>query len=680
MLSFLASPLLVLAIGPSVAYAACPYAQQMGLDLNARDIPHPHPPSLAAHQSHRRGLGKDGVMLMNRIAPGTSKLYISDIDGSNERPLLSDPVFEYHASFSPDGQWVLFTSERNGDGNSDIWRVRTNGSDLQPLVTTPAVEDSVVLSPNGRHAAYVSTEGMIANIWVLDLVTGNRWNLTDTPAIAATTNKTVPHGYFKPAWSPDGQWIAFSSDRNTKWAGHGWETFMGLSGWEHTQELSIFAIRPDGTGFRKVIGKEGYALGSPSWSADGKRIVYYEMTRETTWDAHSSFDVNSANSSIVSVDFATGTDRIVEVNTSGVKIFPQYLGNTSSIGYLLKGTTKEGIYTGTTYYNTTARSPAWSPDGKRVVYEKVSWDIRPQNKLLYSWDTNWTYRFTDVFPTVNTAGRLAITQKQLGDSAVISLNATGTDNETVFDPVARGILSLSSVEQGTSGAFQSSWSSDGNWLTYGVGYWFAGRASNGGWIVRSKADGSEAMNLTTSAIPLSAGGNNTLNTGFPSFSPDGTKIVFRVWGADAEDGDTSQLDLRIIHLDQVTANGTYPITVLTNWWDTLPSFSPDGTKIVFTRRVSGSNYEVCTIAPDGSDLQVLTSSGANDAHAVWSHDGRIMYSTGEYGFQSECALYDNTFQPYGQINIMDADGGNKRALTNSLWEDSMPAYVPGEFL
>ncbi|OOO06266.1 WD40-like beta Propeller containing protein [Aspergillus oryzae] len=418
------------------------------------------------------------------------------------------------------------------------------------------------------------------------------------------------------------------SDRNTKWAGHGWETFMGLSSWEHTQELSIFAIRPDGTGFRKVIGKEGYALGSPSWSADGKCIVYYEMTRETTWDAHSSFDVNSANSSIVSVDFATGTDRVVEVNTSGVKIYPQYLGNTSSIGYLLKGTT---------YYNTTARSPA-------------------------CWDANWTYRFTDVFPTINTAGRLAITQKQLGDSAVISLNATGTDNETVFDPVARGILSLSSVEQGTSGAFQSSWSSDGNWLTYGVGYWFAGRASNGGWIVCSKADGSEAMNLTTSAIPLSAGGNNTLNTGFPSFLPDGTKIVFRVWGADAEDGDTSQLGLRILHLDQVTANGTYPVTVLTNWWDTLPSFSPDGTKIVFTRRVSGSNYEVCTIAPDGSDLQV------------------IMYSTGEYGFQSECALYDNTFQPYGQINIMDADGGNKRALTNSLWEDSMPAYVPGEFL
>jgi hypothetical protein len=53
-----------------------------------------------------------------------------------------------------------------------------------------------------------------------------------------------------------------------------------------------------------------------------------------------------------------------------------------------------------------------------------------------------------------------------------------------------------------------------------------------------------------------------------------------------------------------------------------------------------------------------------------------MYSTGMYGFRYECALYDNTFQPYGQIMIMDADGKNKRMLTDSMWEDSMPLFMP----
>jgi hypothetical protein len=38
------------------------------------------------------------------------------------------------------------------------------------------------------------------------------------------------------------------------------------------------------------------------------------------------------------------------------------------------------------------------------------------------------------------------------------------------------------------------------------------------------------------------------------------------------------------------------------------------------------------------------------------------------------ALCDNTFQPYGQIWFMNADGSGKRIATDSLWEDSMPLY------
>lgn len=51
-----------------------------------------------------------------------------------------------------------------------------------------------------------------------------------------------------------------------------------------------------------------------------------------------------------------------------------------------------------------------------------------------------------------------------------------------------------------------------------------------------------------------------------------------------------------------------------------------------------------------------------------------------FGFQTEAATYDNTFRPYGRIMVMNADGSNKTFLTNSLWEDSMPRYVPNAFL
>ncbi|CZR64604.1 uncharacterized protein PAC_14502 [Phialocephala subalpina] len=626
--------------------ARCPY-ENMGSSFLTMSNPH----TFSARQSSS---GNKGVFLMNRIGPSTSTLYVANVDGTNERQLLNGSTYDYHAQFSPDGQWITFTSERNGDGNSDLYRVRTDGTGLEKILATSSFEDELVLSPNGTQAAYVSTaNGYKNNIWVMDLTTGISTNLTNTNTVKGVS--WSPDGYFKPSWSPDGQWLAFASDRNTNWTGHGNGT-----GWEHTQELSVYVIKPDGTGFRQLATKAGYSLGSPKWSPDGSRVVYYEISREFTWNAHRPEDINITTSQIVSVDFATGLDRIEETTGDTLALYPQYVNN-NTIGYFVKGPVgSEGLYYTsnlTTVSGADFRSPAWSPDGNTIIYEKTGWTIRPMEKQLYSWDADWDYRFTDVFPELSLQGRLAITQKQLGNSSIVTMNPNDTDLKDVFDVFSTDQVDPALVVQGLAGAFQPSYSPDGQWISFGLGSWFQERAVYTAYIYRVTANGSHYEQLT----------NGSINSGFPSYSHDGNSLVYRVWSDDV-------VGLRLMNLTDKT------VTVLTDQPDNLPHFSPNGSRILFTRKMNATNFDVCTMNPDGTDLQVLTSSGANDAHAVWTADGRIMWSSGMYGFRAEAATYDDTFQPYGQIFIMNADGSEKQILTDSMWEDSMPLYLPNDVL
>ena len=589
---------------------------------------------------------KKGVMLMNRIGPSGSDLYIANADGTGERKLLQHPGFDYHATFSADGKSVLFTSERNGLGQSDIFRARVDGSDVQPLVSSPAVEDAGVLSPDGTRVAFVSTrEGYRANIWVLDLKSGGRLrNLTGAANVQG--DPSGPDGYFRPAWSPDGQWLAFSSDRLTDWRGHD-----NGHGWEHTQELGIYILRADGQGFRRIASKPGYCLGSPRWSPDGKRVVYYEISTEQTWGARRPELVASVESQIYSVDLTSG-ERLVHTTGPGLKVAPQFLSLTE-IAYYLKGGPDEGVvYTsGRTGFKRALRSPHWSPDGKSLIYEKVTFRGWTQNQPLYSWDPDWEYRYTDVFPVLARDRTLAFTEKA-ANSSIVTMSLDGSNRRRVYD-VAKSDLDPALVSKGLAGAFMPAWSPDSQWIAFGLGEWFQMRRAGKARIMRIRRDGTELEALTDGSI----------HSGFPSYSADGDNIVYRVFAENAA-------GLRILNLTSRTTR------VLTTEYDNLPAWSPDGARILFTRRVDAVNFDIYTIRPDGSDLQRLTTSRANDGHAVWTADGRILWTSGMYGFREEAALYDNTFQPYGQIFIMNADGTGRRILTDSLWEDSMPLYLP----
>jgi Tol biopolymer transport system component len=60
-------------------------------------------------------------------------IFIADPDGNNAKPLLASPDVDYNPSFSRDGSWIVFTSNRGG--SADIYRVRADGSDRSNSLT-----------------------------------------------------------------------------------------------------------------------------------------------------------------------------------------------------------------------------------------------------------------------------------------------------------------------------------------------------------------------------------------------------------------------------------------------------------------------------------------------------------------------------------------------------------------
>lgn len=85
-------------------------------------------------------------------------------------------------------------------------------------------------------------------------------------------------------------------------------------------------------------------MGEPKWSPDGKRIIYYAIAREDTYNAHTSFGTNGISTWIESVDFETGSDVQLHVaDDSVIRVNPQWIGQSSTVGYLNKGTAMPGI-------------------------------------------------------------------------------------------------------------------------------------------------------------------------------------------------------------------------------------------------------------------------------------------------------------------------------------------------
>lgn len=75
-----------------------------------------------------------------------------DVDGANPHQLTHHPDGDSHPRWSPDGQRILFSSDRDGD--ADIWTIGVDGTGLRKLTSMPGVEARGSWSPDGSRVVF----------------------------------------------------------------------------------------------------------------------------------------------------------------------------------------------------------------------------------------------------------------------------------------------------------------------------------------------------------------------------------------------------------------------------------------------------------------------------------------------------------------------------------------------
>ncbi len=97
------------------------------------------------------------TIVYSTIRPANWDLYLFNEPGATPRQLTTDPSPDYNPAFSPDGRWVVFTSDRHGTADLFALDLNDPGEPVR-LSSSNAMEDAAAFSPDGRSLAFVSTE------------------------------------------------------------------------------------------------------------------------------------------------------------------------------------------------------------------------------------------------------------------------------------------------------------------------------------------------------------------------------------------------------------------------------------------------------------------------------------------------------------------------------------------
>lgn len=146
-------------------------------------------------------------------------------DGTEVQNLTQSTSSDIFVSWSPDGEWIIFHCASFDINEIDICRMRPDGTEIQNLTNSPRVDVFQAWSPDGEWMIFGSDRDFDnsrnINYFALDL-----YRMRPDGSDVQELVRSSGDDRFE-AWTPDGEWIIFSSDRN--------------------DNNDLFRVRPDGS-------------------------------------------------------------------------------------------------------------------------------------------------------------------------------------------------------------------------------------------------------------------------------------------------------------------------------------------------------------------------------------------------------------------------------------------------
>jgi Tol biopolymer transport system component/tRNA A-37 threonylcarbamoyl transferase component Bud32 len=472
----------------------------------------------------------------------------------------------------------------------------------------PGLEDSPTWSPDGRSLAYVSDAAGQLDIYVQQIAGGRAIRLTESDADDA-----------QPAWSPDGSQIAFVSARARQEKRFATMLNLGLLQPFFAGRNGDVWVMPAFGGAARRIAEDAYY---PSWSPDGKQLVYSAM-RDGKWGLW-----------ISAVDGTAPPRRIIE---RGQEVVTQ---------------------------------PAWSPDGKWIAYCNASiartrifvvpsggdaeggaraWTPEDSNSLMPSWspDGMWLFFTSDRGGAMNlwkahfgVGGLSDFEQVTSSTEANLQARPDPTGKRVAYSSVRVALdlweydLLAKKAAQLTSETTQEDFgrlSPDGKWLAF-----FSNRGGSGAIWLLNREDGS--FTQASGNVPIA---------GAALWSRDGKSLYFSV---------ANPLQIRRYEL----ATGNSAILPATEGFGTFFCISPDERIAV---RSGGEGIFAVELSSGKKTVLVQPAEGTSTIDPACSPDGRWVAYYVQRG-------------NYRSIWVVPLAGGAARQITSGLSEDSHPSWSP----